>query len=140
MGKKLPKITCEEVTFDEGIKIAKTLLDILEENKGAMSLSANQIGINKRVCVIKVKKPIILLNPKILGAFGTDIDKERCLSFPKKPILVKRYCNILVHATNHSKALQFGHQSQTSRLECIYVQNAIDHLDGITILDREVEK
>ena len=41
------------------------LLDELRKSKSGIGLAANQIGINKRVCVINVKEPIVLINPTI---------------------------------------------------------------------------
>ena len=53
--------------FNEGEDIAKQLLDELSNSKSGIGLAANQIGINKRVCVINVKEePLILINPESL--------------------------------------------------------------------------
>ena len=55
---------------DSGIKklihdMSETMLDY----KG-IGLAAPQIGITKRVCVINVKEPIILINPEIIESDG----------------------------------------------------------------------
>jgi len=48
-------------------KIAAKLLNYLNESKTGIGLAANQIGINKRVCVVNVKEPLVLINPKIVS-------------------------------------------------------------------------
>ena len=62
------KEKCEPVsTIEEGEEIAAKLLKELTNSKeSGIGLAANQIGINKRVCVINVKEPLVLINPKIV--------------------------------------------------------------------------
>ena len=49
---------------DEQDVIAAALFTALKKEKG-FGLSANQIGIDKRVCVINIKDPLVLVNPRI---------------------------------------------------------------------------
>ncbi len=58
--------SCEIVSVKEGEDIAANLLQELRQSEGGIGLAANQIGINKRVCVINVKEPVVLVNPKIV--------------------------------------------------------------------------
>ena len=63
------KTKCEPVSafnFGEGEEIGAKLLKTLAESKNGIGLAANQIGINKRVCVVNVKEPIVLVNPVIV--------------------------------------------------------------------------
>ena len=61
------KTLCEEVkTVKEGEEIGTQLLKELTESKNGIGLAANQIGINKRVCVVNVKEPLVLINPRIV--------------------------------------------------------------------------
>ena len=60
------KNPCEVVALTEGEEIGVRLLHELRQSKNGIGLAANQIGINKRVCVINVKEPIILINPEIV--------------------------------------------------------------------------
>ena len=49
---------CERVdTLEEGERIAKELFKVLGKS-GGIGLAANQIGINKRVCVVNVNRPL----------------------------------------------------------------------------------
>ena len=55
----LPKNKSEEDV------ISAALFTALEKEKG-FGLSANQIGVDKRLCVINIKEPMVLVNPKIV--------------------------------------------------------------------------
>ena len=59
------EIKCSPVSIEEGEEIGVRLLHELRESENGIGLAANQIGINKRVCVINVKEPLVLINPKI---------------------------------------------------------------------------
>ena len=134
---------CEPVSsfnFNEGEEIASKLLNELTKSKNGIGLAANQIGINKRVCVINVKDPIVLINPKIVEKSEEQfIFPEGCLSFPNKKIRTQRYVSIVVEADNHEEQLSFSADSADIKdaFECVCVQHEIDHLDGITMFDRE---
>ena len=59
---------CESVSsVEEGEEIAANLFNQLTESENGIGLAANQIGINKRVCVINVKEPLYLINPSIVN-------------------------------------------------------------------------
>ena len=58
---------CKQVTdFNNAEKIAAELLNELSNSKTGIGLAANQIGYDKRICVVNVKEPIVLINPKII--------------------------------------------------------------------------
>ena len=107
----LPKNKSEEEV------ISAALFTALEKEKG-FGLSANQIGVDKRMCVINIKEPMVLINPKItkrtdnLGTveFGPD-EKDK------------------IGTEGHN---YFGDEGL---LECVVAQHEIDHLDGILITD-----
>ena len=108
--KKALQKPCQPIeSVEEGMEIAKELLKKLKE-LGGIGLAANQVGINKRVCVVNALKPIYLINPEIVG-------------------------NILVKADNFNEPQIFN--SGKSVLECVCVQHEIDHLDGITMFERQ---
>ena len=137
---------CESV--EEGEEIGAKLFKELGD-KG-IGLAANQIGINKRVCVINVKEPIVLINPTIVEKSK---DKfafvEGCLSFPKDSIKTQRYKWVKVQSDNHEGILHFslGDDSDDKNnkdkylmmaYETACVQHEIDHLDGKTMFDRKL--
>jgi peptide deformylase len=116
---------------------------------GGVGLSANQIGVNKRACVIKFNDTeLFLLNP-IITERSKDgfIFYEGCLSIPdsiKKPIRTIR-SNYVVVQTDNLGELRFEINPEEDRvgdavsedtMKTVIVQHEIDHLDGITIKDR----
>jgi peptide deformylase len=135
---------CEVVSLKEGEEIAVRILHELRNSKTpGVGLAANQIGINKRVCVVNVKEPIVLINPKIVEKSEDKfIFPEGCLSFPKKYVRTERYVSVTVEADNHDSKLSFTADSKDmdSAFECVCVQHEIDHLDGITMFDRKFVK
>ena len=142
---------CEIVSLKEGEEIGVRLLHELRQSETGIGLAANQIGINKRVCVINVKEPVVLINPKIVEKseemFGFI---EGCLSFPEETVKTQRHKWVKVKADNHTSTLYFSVWNDDSEdgydkdkyLQMAYetacVQHEIDHLDGYTMYDREL--
>ena len=134
---------CSTVSIKEGEEIGVRLLHELRESENGIGLAANQIGINKRVCVINVKEPLVLINPKIIEKSKEQfVFPEGCLSFPDSKIRTMRYQDIVVEADNHKGKLSFSANSQdiNDAFECVCVQHEIDHLDGFTMFDREFKQ
>ena len=136
------RVLCEEVkTIKEGEEIGAQLLKELTESENGIGLAANQVGINKRVCVINVKEPIVLINPRIVDHSEEQfMFAEGCLSFPGQHVRTGRYTSVIVEADNHEGKLSFSAESEdiNNAFECACVQHEIDHLDGITMFDRSV--
>jgi len=134
---------CSPVSVKEGEEIGVRLLHELRESENGIGLAANQIGINKRVCVINVKEPMVLINPKIIEKSKEQfVFAEGCLSFPNDKIKTIRHQDIVVEADNHKGRLSFSANSKNidDAFECVCVQHEIDHLDGITMFDREFKQ
>ena len=127
---------CKKVTVPEGIEIGKILLKELKKERTGIGLAANQIGIDAAVCVVKVGQPVVLVNPVIKNSFKKIFSLEACLSFPGEQVTTQRSANIAVKADNHKDLLYFG---EDNLLECICTQHEIDHLNGITMFDRQNE-
>ena len=131
---------CEEVkTIEEGEEIGAQLLKELTKSKNGIGLAANQIGINKRVCVINVKEPLVLVNPRIVEYSEEQFRfAEGCLSFPGKHVKTGRHTSVTVQADNHKGKMVFTADSKdiNDAFECACVQHEIDHLDGITMFER----
>ena len=134
------EIKCSPVSVKEGEEIGVRLLHELRQSENGIGLAANQIGINKRVCVINVKEPLVLINPKIVEKSKEQfVFPEGCLSFPDSKVKTQRHQDIVVEADNHEGKLSFSANSKdiNDAFECVCVQHEIDHLDGITMFDRE---
>jgi peptide deformylase len=146
------------VSVDEGFKVAKELLNILSERKDGIGLAANQVGYDARVAVVNIREPLILINPVIVEQWDEIDYYEGCLSFPKKGVHTKRYKNIIIHTEQEESDWYFSgaeisgegkgtweeqgrKQDQEERiLESVCVQHEIDHLNGMTIMDREYKR
>ena len=122
----------------DGIRVGNKLLEILSREDDGVGLAANQVGIDLAVCVIKVNKPIILIDPKIIGKFGKSFFQEGCLSFKSDYVITERWTDIVVTDANHVYHLFFSFEKNA--LECVCVQHEIDHLNGVTMFDRAIEK
>ena len=139
-------------TKEEQDLATAALLTAVTEQQG-LGMSANQIGLNKRICVVNVREtPLVLVNPQIIEE-GQDklIYFEGCLSLPKtmkKPIKTVRSYSVKVKADNFPEVLEFGTTERKHEdinqlfgdidlLESVCIQHEIDHLNGITIRDRQ---
>lgn len=147
----------KEVSVDEGLSIAKDLFNVLNKRQDGIGLAANQVGIDASVAVVNVREPIILINPKIVKQWEPVPYFEGCLSFKGKSVQTQRYSNIVIKteqeeaewyfsgAPNPSdgkgsweKQEQNKHDKELRLLEAICVQHEIDHLNGMTISDRQI--
>ena len=75
----------EVVEINEDISnLIKDMEDTLD-NSGGVGIAAIQIGIKKRVILIKVNdKRYLVINPKIVNSIGEQEDYEGCLSVKKR--------------------------------------------------------
>ena len=140
---------CTKITnIDKSIKeLAKTLVDtvMLPENKAA-GLSAPQIGIAKRICVVRkfkidsekneLSNEYVLINPKITSfSKPTDVRWEACLSIPNlfgKVERSKRVSIIYQDLQGNSNKLK------ASGFFARVIQHELDHLDGILYTDKVI--
>jgi len=133
---KKPCRPCQSIP--DGLAVGSRLLQVLSEAADGVGLAANQIGVDLAVCVININKPIVLINPEIVGKFGKSFFQEGCLSFKGDYVLTERWTDIVVRADNHKNQLFFSFKNNA--MECVCVQHEIDHLNGITMFDRAVDK
>ena len=134
---------CSPVSVKEGEEIGVRLLHELRKSESGIGLAANQIGINKRVCVVNVTEPLVFINPRIKSSEQEIVGvPEGCLSYPNKVVKTKRFKMITVEADNWEEPMVFGptsddeEKAQDEFLEAVCIQHEIDHLDGITMHDR----
>jgi peptide deformylase len=111
---------------------------------GGAGLAANQIGDNRRVCVIEVgdnprypyKPPIpltVLVNPRLTPLTDEQFENnEGCLSVPNLRGNVMRYTEIRVSAFDR---LGQPYELDVSGLSAGTYQHECDHLDGILFVD-----
>jgi peptide deformylase len=105
----------------------------MRASPGCVGLAAPQIGQLVRVAVVdcsghpRVEEPnglMVLVNPRITFADGSELGREGCLSIPDLTGNVRR-----------ASAVEVG-GIRSSGFEARCIQHELDHLDGILFLDR----
>ena len=140
-------------------KIAEPVHDILSETTqqlinhlfetvkkaGGVGIAAPQIDISERIFIMCSKpnqrypdaplmEPTAIINPKII-AHGDEVEKdwEGCLSVPSIRGLVPRYNSIHV---SYYDQYDNKHNKDLSGFLARIFQHEMDHLDGLTFVDR----
>ena len=146
-----------KVSVEEGMEIAKELFDILNKRQDGIGLAANQVGIDAQVAVVNVREPLVLINPQY-EELGKEIQYyEGCLSFQGKGVNTKRYDSVVIKTEQDESSWYFSgapnptdgqsgwekrernkNDAELRLLETICVQHEIDHLRGLTIMDRQI--
>jgi len=127
-------------TFDfekrtDAEEIEKALSDAMCR-LGGIGLSANQVGLDARVFVMKSQDQgvVAFFNPEITKlSQETDLMKEGCLSFPDMYLMIKRAKMIELKYQN---ALGEDKVVTLEGLASRCVQHEVDHLNGIIFLQR----
>jgi len=140
-------------------KLADDMLETMYDAPG-VGLAANQVGLLERILVIdaeydaeeipegttapvgaevingsiiKNKKPIVVINPKIISHEGSIVFKEGCLSVPEFNAEVKRFERLKV------EYMDLDGRTRTLSAEgltAIVFQHEMDHLEGKLFIDR----
>ena len=146
---KLKKeIQPKPMTQEEIDTISIKLLDGLKKY-GGIGLSANQLGLDVRACVINVKEPLVLINPRVIEVSNDSVAYvEQCLSIPKtmrKPVKTVRFKSFTVECDNLGTVIFSPDKnewkdsdeffSDEGLLECVCAQHELDHLEGRLITD-----
>ena len=103
---------------------------------GGIGLSANQVGLNARMFVMRTEDKGIVpfFNPELTKVSqDTDLMKEGCLSFPDIYLMIKRSTTIEL------KYQDVKGEEQVIMLDGLAarcVQHEIDHLNGVLFLQR----
>ncbi len=131
------------------LRLVKDLKDTLkvQESPRGVGLSAPQIGVSKRILVLKLEQEIVpFINPKIISSSKetlTDIlPKEKrfmegCLSVPGFWGFVNRAYKVKVSffdLIGGKKTKKFEGKRAS------FIQHEIDHLEGILFIDRILEQ
>ena len=144
------RIEPSSLTQEQIDDISAKLLDGLK-TYGGIGLSATQIGLDVRACVVNVIEPLVLINPRIVEASQDTVAYvEQCLSIPKtmrKPIKTVRHKSITIECDNLGRVV-FGPDNVVGNwkdgneffndmglLESVCAQHEIDHLNGVLITD-----
>jgi len=116
-------------------EIEKNLSEAMERF-GGIGLSANQLGLDYRVFVMRTADSGIkaFFNPEVTKlSKETEMMKEGCLSFPDIYLMIKRPKAIEFEYTDSEGE---RHTLQLEGLGSRCVQHELDHLNGIIFLQR----
>jgi peptide deformylase len=125
------------VQAEELERVRADLLDTMRSRERCVGLAAPQLGEPTRVVVVDVRDHpkaetdnglVVLANPRVVSAEGTEVAREGCLSIPDLTANVRRATAIVVeHAEGRLTSEGF---------EARCILHEIDHLDGVLFLDR----
>ena len=137
-----------EITQKEADELREQLENGLKEYPG-LGISATQLGIKKRACLIQFgDEELFLVNPIIKEKSKEGfLFFEGCLSIPRtieRPIRTIRACKVVIDTDNlgeltfeiNPEGDRAGEQISKETMMTVIVQHEIDHLDGFTIKDR----
>jgi peptide deformylase len=126
-------------------EIDQAVVDFIEDMRLTMyhekgiGLAAPQVAKNVRILTMDVPREeggrgfMHLINPVIADSFGKTTWDEGCLSFPGLVAEIRRRKQVHVKAYDmHGNLLDF----EADGLLAICIQHELDHLDGITFVDR----
>ena len=129
-SKEILELKSEEITDinDEIKTLAQDLLDTLNTTKTGVGITAIQIGVPKRMCVIKHNNKVYyMINPVITRTRGEQVVKEGCLSAPNTFIDVIRAQKVWCEYTD----LDGGrHEVSQGGLFSAIIQHELDHFEG----------
>ena len=137
-----------EIIQQEADELRQQLEEGMKQYPG-LGISATQLGIKKRACLIQFgDEELFLLNPVIKEKSNEGfLFYEGCLSIPRtleKPIRTIRACKVVINTDNlgemtfeiNPEGDKQGEQVSKETMMTVIVQHEIDHLDGFQIKDR----
>ena len=113
------------------------LVATMESFPRCAGIAAPQVGELVRVCVVDCSLHpkcgehhgrLVLVNPVIVEAEGSEVGREGCLSIPELTANVRRASRVRVRARDLDV--------DATGFEARVLQHEIDHLDGLLFLDR----
>ena len=124
-------------------QLAEDLTDTMYDNPGCVGVAAPQIGVPSRAFCLDVsvmRKPpdhhhglLVLFDPELVVATGSDRAREGCLSVPDYTCDVRRATEVVVRGTTPQGEARV---IEATGFEARALQHELDHLDGLLILDR----
>ncbi len=140
---KTPARTVERI--DDAVRqVCTDLLDTMRSSPHSVGVAAPQIGVGLRIFCVDVtghKKArschgeVVLVNPEIVFAHGSEIGREGCMSVPDLTGDVARHTRLIVRGLSPD-----GHERvfECDAFEARAVQHELDHLGGFVFLDKVV--
>ena len=139
---------CKEVhpTSAAVVGLANLLVATMRSHRGCVGLAAPQIGEHVRLFAVNVTGHpeasscaglIVLANPRIISRRGNMIVRERCASVPGLTGDVPRAMEVIVSGFVPGTGKHVVLPADGIEASCI--QHEVDHLDGMSFLDRVVD-
>lgn len=128
-----------EQVGEEEQQLAALMINTMEK-VGGVGLSAPQVGVSRRIIVVKLDRPssqeeiLVMVNPEIIKQEGSVSGSEGCLSIPRKEwgVEITRSEQITVkYWTLEGEEVVLEEKGWNARV----IQHEIEHLDGILITD-----
>jgi peptide deformylase len=123
-------------------RVGGDLVDTMRAGPRCVGVAAPQIGELVRIIAVDCSQHpkatahhglLVLVNPAVVEATGSETGREGCLSIPEITANVRRATAVVVEATDASGAPR---RIAAEGFEARALQHEIDHLDGVLILDR----
>jgi peptide deformylase len=131
-----------EVAVDGTRELAADLVDTMRAHPRCVGLAAPQLGALVRMAVVDVTGHpratssnglVVLVNPVLLDADGSDVGREGCLSVPEFTANVRRATRVVVDGLTPNGE---GRRVEAEGFEARCLLHELDHLDGVLFLDR----
>ncbi len=133
LGDPILRNLCSPVENTAAVgQIFDEMLTLLRAIRNGAAIAAPQVGIAKRLVVIKQAQPLELINPYIVTQRGKQTSPETCLSIPGIVGNVTRFRYVTVKALNRSGE-EITIMAKGFLARCL--QHEIDHLDGVLFID-----
>jgi peptide deformylase len=138
----------QEVSFPlnrEDRELVAKMIETMESVDG-VGLAANQVGVLKKICVLKMLQKhrkvktehLVLFNPKIIMESEVRcLFPEGCLSFPDQFYYVERPCNVIVEYQDKTGKTK---QLQANKFLSSQIQHETDHLYGVLYTSKAKRK
>ena len=123
-------------------RVADDLVETMRSFPRCVGLAAPQIGEAVRMIVVDVSRnpkidasaeEILLINPCVVFATGSEVAREGCLSVPDFTADVRRATDVVIEVLTRAGEPR---TVEASGFEARALQHEIDHLDGMLFLDR----
>jgi peptide deformylase len=122
--------------------LADDLVASMSDAPGCVGLAAPQLGVALRAFALDVsvmRKPpegnhglVVLFDPELLLASGSELAREGCMSVPDYTCDVRRATEVVVRGLTPEGTVRVV---EAHGFEARAVQHELDHLDGLLILD-----
>ncbi|HEX2027862.1 MAG TPA: peptide deformylase [Nitriliruptorales bacterium] len=127
---------------DRERRLATDLIDTMLASPGCVGLAAPQVGVGLRAFALDVSlmaRPhpnhgrVVLFDPELLHADGSEVRREGCLSVPDFTCDVRRATDVVVRGLAPDCEVRV---IESDGFEARAFLHELDHLDGLLILDR----